>query len=303
MILLLILLTGLVVFPYVLERARLKMDETARADAPGDFCSLKNGLTHYRYFGPKTGPLVVCVHGLTTPCFVFEAMAKDLVAKGHRVLVYDHYGRGYSDRPRRAQDRQFFVEHLHELLDGLGEKHAFDLIGYSMGGVIASAFSADHPERVKHLILLAPAGMGHELGPLAKNALKVPLIGDWLFMAFYARMHRWGTEKERALLSSVEFIVDRQQRELGYRGFVPAILASLHGVLSKPSKSDHLMLATQNIEVTAIWGAEDAVIPISGKDTLMQWNAACRHIVILQAGHGLAYTHVAEVVQCLKSHR
>jgi len=41
MILLLILLTGLVAFPYVLERARLKMDETARADAPGDFCSLK----------------------------------------------------------------------------------------------------------------------------------------------------------------------------------------------------------------------------------------------------------------------
>lgn len=60
-------------------------------------------------------------------------MAKDIVAKGHRVLVYDHYGRGYSDSPRRVQDRQFFVEHLHELLDALGEKDAFDLIGYSMG--------------------------------------------------------------------------------------------------------------------------------------------------------------------------
>jgi len=111
------------------------------------------------------------VHGLTTPCFVFEAMAKDIVAKGHRVLVYDHYGRGSSDRPRRVQDRQFFVEHLHELLDALGEKDAFDLIGYSMGCVMASAFGADHPERVKHLILLAPAGMGHELDPMVKNAL------------------------------------------------------------------------------------------------------------------------------------
>jgi pimeloyl-ACP methyl ester carboxylesterase len=135
---------------------------------------------------------------------------------------------------------------------------------------------------------------------MAKSALKIPLIGNWLFMAFYAYMHRRGTEKERALVSSVEFIVDRQQSELGYRGFVPAILASLHGVLSKPSKEDHLMLATQNIEVTVIWGAEDVVIPISGKDTLMQWNAASRHIIIAQAGHGLAYTHAAEVVQCLQ---
>lgn len=98
----------------------------------------------------------------------------------------------------------------------------------------------------------------------------------------------------------MEFIFDCQKRELGYRGFVPAILASLHGALSKPSKADHLTLATQNIEVTAIWGAEDVVIPISGKDTLMQWNAASRHMVIAQAGHGLAYTHVAEVVQCLR---
>ena len=54
------------------------MGEIARADAPGDFCRLKNGLTHYRYFGPKTGALIVCIHGLTTPSFVFEALAEEL---------------------------------------------------------------------------------------------------------------------------------------------------------------------------------------------------------------------------------
>ena len=46
MIFLSILLLGFVAFPFALEHARFKMDETARADAPGDFCRLKNGLTH-----------------------------------------------------------------------------------------------------------------------------------------------------------------------------------------------------------------------------------------------------------------
>ena len=299
MIFLVIILIGCVAFPHGLERARLKMNETARSDAPGDFCKLKKGLTHYRYFGLKTGPLVVCIHGLTTPSFVFEAIAKELVVKGYRVLVYDHYGRGYSDRPSGVQDRKFFVEQLRELLATLGEKDAFDLIGYSMGGAIASAFGAKHPERIKKLILLAPAGMGHELGSLATIALRVPLFGTWAFMALYARIHRQGTEKERALVSDVNYVVDRQQRELNYLGFLPSVLASLRGILATSSQVDHQKLATKNIEVISVWGAEDMVIPISGKERLLKWNADSKHIVIAHARHGLAYTHVTEVMQDL----
>lgn len=299
MICLVTFLIGCVAFPFVLERARLKMDQTARADAPGDFCSLTKGLTHYRYFGPTVGPLVVCVHGLTSPSFIFEAMAKELVTNGYRVLVYDHYGRGFSDRPSGVQDRQFFVQHLYELLAALREKDAFDLIGYSMGGAIASAFGVEHPERIKKLILMAPAGMGHELGSLEAIALRVPLFGTWAFMALYAHMHRQGTEKERALVSEVNYVVDRQQRELNYLGFQPSVLASLRGILATSSQVDHQKLSTKNIEVVAVWGAEDTVIPISGKEKLIKWNSGSRHIVISHAGHGLAYTHVKEVIQYL----
>jgi pimeloyl-ACP methyl ester carboxylesterase len=302
MIFLAILLIVFIAFPYIMERSRLKMGEPSRADAPGDFCSLSKGLTHYRYFGPKTGPLVVCIHGLTTPSFVFEAIAKEFEAKGYRVLVYDHYGRGYSDRPSGVQDRQFFVEHLRELLDSLGEKDAFDLVGYSMGGAIASAFGAEHLDRIKKLILLAPAGMGHELGSLAKIAFRVPLFGNWAFMALYARLHRQVTEKERTLLSSVDYVVDRQQRELNYVGFLPSVLSSLRGILAISSRADHQRLAAHNIDIVAVWGAEDTVIPISGKEKLLNWNAGSRHIVIPHAGHGLAYTHVTEVMHDLSFH-
>ena len=84
------------------------MGETERAYAPGNFVALSKGLVHYRWFGEKHNDLVVCVHGLTTPSFVFESLAEYYVKIGKCVLVFDNYGRGYSDRPKGKQDKEFF---------------------------------------------------------------------------------------------------------------------------------------------------------------------------------------------------
>ena len=290
-VLICLLVFGVAFAPYIAERRRLVMDDDARADAPGAFIDLKHGRTHYRYFGPQSAPLAVCVHGLTTPSFVFEALADGLVAKGYRVLVYDHYGRGFSDRPNAAQDREFFVCHLDELLNALGEHEKFLLIGYSMGGAVAAAYTAAFAQRVRNLVLVAPAGMGHQLGPLANFIRVMPGIGDWLFMAGYGRNHRKGTEKERALHSAVPFVVDRQQRELQYRGFLPSVLSSLRNGLRAQAKADHQSIHEAGTKVVAIWGAADDVIPLDCKDKMAGWNPAAEQVVVPDQGHSLPYTH------------
>ena len=290
-VLICLLVLGVAFAPYIAERRRLVIDDDARADAPGEFIDLKHGRTHYRYFGPQSAPLAVCVHGLTTPSFVFEALADGLVAKGYRVLVYDHYGRGFSDRPTAAQDREFFVSHLDELLNALGEHEKFLLIGYSMGGAVAAAYTAAFAQRVRNLVLVAPAGMGHQLGPLANFVRVMPGIGDWLFMAGYGRSHRKGTEKERALHSAVPFVVDRQQRELQYRGFLPSVLSSLRNGLRAQAKADHQSIHEAGTKVVAIWGAADDVIPLDCKDKMAGWNPAAEQVVVPDEGHSLPYTH------------
>ncbi|MGB0686529.1 MAG: alpha/beta fold hydrolase [Paracoccaceae bacterium] len=290
-VLICLLVLGVAFAPYIAERRRLVMDDDARADAPGEFIDLKHGRTHYRYFGPQSAPLAVCVHGLTTPSFVFEALADGLVAKGYRVLVYDHYGRGFSDRPTAAQDREFFVSHLDELLNALGEHEKFLLIGYSMGGAVAAAYTAAFAQRVRNLVLVAPAGMGHQLGPLANFIRVMPGIGGWLFMAGYGRSHRKGTEKERALHSAVPFVVDRQQRELQYRGFLPSVLSSLRNGLRAQAKADHQSIHEAGTKVVAIWGAADDVIPLDCKDKMAGWNPAAEQVVVPDEGHSLPYTH------------
>ncbi|WP_150122055.1 alpha/beta fold hydrolase, partial [Sulfitobacter sp. HI0129] len=98
-------------------------------------------------------------------------------------LVYDLYGRGYSDRPRTRQDAQFFHRQLRELLDHVGVGDDITLIGYSMGGAIATSFAAEHPGRIQQLVLLAPAGMRVPAGRMINIIRSSPLLGDWLMHA------------------------------------------------------------------------------------------------------------------------
>lgn len=296
-----LLLAGGLALPFLREAMKPEMDEAARRDAPGAFAKLSRGLTHYRWSGPARGPVAVCVHGLTTPSFVWDGIAPGLGALGFRVLVYDLYGRGYSDRPEGPQDSAFFLTQLEELLEDQGVEGDITLIGYSMGGSIATAFAALYPERLRQLVLIAPAGLGHDLGALARWATRAGAIGHWAMLALFAHSFRKGTEAERQLPSSVAGIVDLQQAELRWRGFVPAVLRSVSGMVSEDMTEAHADIAEAGLPVLAIWAREDRVIPLSGMGRLAQINRSARQEVIDGAGHGLTYTHSDAVLHAIRA--
>ncbi|SHL28248.1 Pimeloyl-ACP methyl ester carboxylesterase [Roseovarius marisflavi] len=300
LLLILGLLALLVAAPYVIEALKPRMDERARRSAPGKFADLSRGRTHYRWLGATRGPVAVCVHGLTTPSFVWNGLTPGLGALGFRVLIYDLYGRGYSDRPSGPQDSAFFVTQLEELLEDQGIDGDITLLGYSMGGSVATAFAALFPERLRQLVLIAPAGLGHDLGPLAERVSQGGSLGRWAMQAFFARSFREGTEAERDLPISVEGIVDLQQGELRYRGFVPAVIASINGMVSEDLREEHRDISQSRVPVLAIWGREDTIIPLSSMGDLAQLNRAARQEVIEGAGHGLTYTHSDEVIHAMR---
>ena len=296
----LLVVAGIIAWPILRERRKPAMDDAARHDAPGEFVRLSRGVTHYQWFGGTRGPVAVCVHGLTTPSFVWGPIAQGLVALGFRVLVYDLYGRGYSDRPSGPQDAPFFVGQLADLLESQGVEDDITLLGYSMGGAIAAAYGATYPETLRQMVLIAPAGMGHDLGPVARLVQNYPRLGHWLMLALYGRSLREATEAERDLPSEIEGVVDLQQRELTYRGFVPGVLASLRGILDESREEDHEEISREGVPVLAIWGRDDEVIPITGMGKLAEWNRVVKHEVIEGAGHSLAYTHTDEVMYAMR---
>lgn len=281
--------------PALREAWRKPMTEDVRRAAPGAFVDLPDGRTHYCWLGRQRGPIAVCVHGLTTPSFVWRGLARKLASLGFRVLIYDLYGRGYSDRPKEANTPAFFVKQLHDLLSALDIDGDITLFGYSMGGVIASGFAAQHPGMLRRLILIAPAGMQTDLGRTAKFAAEWPLIGDWAFHMFYPSVLKRGYRAERDVEKSVERLEDMQLAELTYRGYLRSVLSSLRFTLRQPIPAIHKQVALNGVPVTAIWGRDDTAIPIAGLGQLAQWNRKAQQEVIEGAGHGLVYTHTDEL--------
>ncbi|WP_299285201.1 alpha/beta hydrolase [uncultured Tateyamaria sp.] len=298
-----VILLGLIAVPVTVELMRNSVDDKARADAPGDLALLSQGTTHYEWMGPERGPVAVCIHGLTTPSFVWRGMARGLALMGFRVLVYDLYGRGYSDRVRGTQDADFFLRQLLDLLRYEQVGGELTVFGYSMGGAIATHFSAKHPELVKQLVLIAPAGMVELGGGKLALARDLPIIGDWLFLLVYPFEVRRGIARDSVLPTSVDGVYDMQQRETGRRGYFPAVLSSLRGLLRGTTKDQHLAIAQAGVPVLAIWGDEDDVIPLSCKDALAEWNPDAQQAVVEGAGHALIHTHTDYVLEALRGSR
>jgi pimeloyl-ACP methyl ester carboxylesterase len=264
-------------------------------NAPGELVALGHGATHYRWFGPSKGPVVVAVHGLTTPMQAWQSVAEALAEEGYRVLCYDLYGRGFSDPPREAQTRAHFLGQLTDLLADQGIKESFVLMGFSMGGAIAVDFAAAQPERVARLVLVAPAG-------IAETGWDVHPQTGWrwlweLWVSYGPKRWRFRRDlkKAKGQPSEVRGIVAIQLWQLEQAGFWAAVRSSGAVYLPGMRQEEHRKIRTEEIPTLAIWGETDDVIPIAAMGTLAQWNPTAEHEVIAGADHGVAYTHGRQI--------
>jgi len=101
--------------------------------------------------GAGERPLVL-VHGFTGSRDDFADVVPDLADLGRLVLV-DQRGHGGSSNPGRGYSFEQLVADLLAFFDAVGIKRA-DLLGHSLGGMVALRFTLAHPDRVASLILM-----------------------------------------------------------------------------------------------------------------------------------------------------
>ena len=290
---------GLASIPWLIESRRHGI-EAFRDRAPGRFAKLSQGVTHYQWLGSARGPVIVCVHGLTTPSPVWYAIAEGLGKLGYRVLVYDLYGRGFSDAPRGAQDGAFFERQLLDMLDHQGLSDEVTLMGYSMGGSIAAHFTANHPHRVRRLILLASGGVWLRESKLVELARKLPFIGDWIHAVLVVRQDRRALRTRLGRTFDIKGIVELQLAEYESRGFVRSVLSSRRHMLSDTQEDVHRTIGRSGVPTIGIWAEKDEVIPLRSLGTMTQWNRSVRQEVIPAADHDVGFTHASEVIEVLR---
>ena len=126
------------------------------------------------------GPPLLLLHGFDSSFLEFRRLAPRL--KGSfQLFIPDLFGFGFSPRPPQATYGPAAVlNHLDQLLDQLPTSDAVGLIGASMGGSVAVELARRQPERVRDLLLLAPAG-------LTGQPMPVPPLLDRLGAWFLGR--------------------------------------------------------------------------------------------------------------------
>ncbi len=263
--------------------------------------NLSAGRTAYEWFGPQGGPVAVCIHGLTTPSYIFAGTARSMASLGYRTLTYDLWGRGGSDRPSGRQTPEYFLDQLQDLLGHEGINGPVTLIGYSMGAVLAARYAVEAAFQPRALILLAPAGFEPQPRSRAATLMKAPVIGDlWSRIAGRAALRR-AAEAARGQATLVPDLVDRQIRECDRPGYPASVLSSLRHTLTKPADDDHRALARMGVPLLAIWGDDDPVIGKTAIGRLAQLNPAAHHVQIAGAGHALPQTHPREVAEAIRA--
>ena len=136
---------------------RLDITDAVRKDTPGQFVRLTDGYTHFELAGPPGGHVVVLAAGFSVPYYIWDPTFKALTDAGFRVLRYDYYGRGFSDRPDKPYNDDFYVRQLTDLLDSQGIVASIDLAGLSFGGTVMTNFADKYPARVRSLIYVDPS--------------------------------------------------------------------------------------------------------------------------------------------------
>jgi pimeloyl-ACP methyl ester carboxylesterase len=123
----------------------------------------------YEDLGHGARPFVL-LHGFTGFRDDFREHLPALARLG-RTIVYDHRGHGESGRAPDAAGYSFaqLVDDLRVLLDALGVPRC-DLLGHSMGGMLALRFALDHPQRVASLVLMDTAARAPDQMPRAPLA-------------------------------------------------------------------------------------------------------------------------------------
>ena len=295
---LLLLLLLAVVSAYGIARSGSNpLDQAARNQLGGDYLETTQGVLSYTRQGPASAPVIILVHGFSTPKFVWEQITPTLLAAGFQVVTYDHLGRGFSDRPAGPYDAALYRSELTALITSLELATPLTLVGYSMGGANVVDFAATNPTQIKQLLLIAPAGYMRNAKSL--SLLTMPFLGEWFATVFGKQYARGAIKSEVEAGLAPPDMLDKFDQQVIYSGYTDALLSTLRHFPMADLADRYRIVGEANIPVTAIWGTADKIVPYEGA-ALMAEDIAQLQLITLPGGtHNITYTRAEEVAAAL----
>jgi pimeloyl-ACP methyl ester carboxylesterase len=258
------------------------LDSTSRTKMSGQFAKLSDGYTHYELSGPAGGRVVVLAAGFSVPYYIWDPTEKALTAAGFRVLRYDYYGRGYSDRPAIPFTDEMYVRQLDELLTSAQISGPIDLAGISFGAGLITSFADKHQDRIRSLIYFDPS---------IRKPYQLSLIEDmppvWNYLTAVLDERSWADGQYGDFLHPERFPDwgERYRDQMQYKGFRRARLSEIVAN-SEVDQGDQLKrVGAHPWPVLVIWGKQDNTVPFEDSEWFMKALPRGRLVAIEGSGH------------------
>ncbi|KAI0724500.1 alpha/beta-hydrolase [Cerioporus squamosus] len=233
----------------------------------GSYAPLLHGRVRYWILGPEDGTKVVLIHGVSTPSVSWKAIGPYLAQNGFRVLIYDLYGKGYSEAPHVSSDAILFVTQLALLMQYV-RWDAAHIVGFSMGGGVAAAFTASLPHLVAgKTTLIASAG-------LIETVPSPTIVSSKIALLQYRELR------------------ELQSSELpGYKRSLTSCFTDgpIRGLQSTFDKLADLSVgpASKPLQVLVIHGTDDEIVPYEEANKIKARVPQANVITVKGAGHDL----------------
>jgi pimeloyl-ACP methyl ester carboxylesterase len=210
----------------------------------------------------------------------------DALCADRPVWIPDLPGLGESATPPAPRDHEAVAAVLARGVDALLPAGAFDLAGFSFGGIVAAFLAGLRPQRVRRLILIGAGGLG-----LRKGEAKI--LRPWLNLADAAAREAAHRYNLGVLMLSTPGRIDPLAMHLYTRDLVRARVNSARSSRAEPLKRQ---LESLRLPTHGIWGRRD----VTARGKFAEIHALLRSAfpdaklkIIEDAGHWVQYEQAA----------
>jgi 2-hydroxymuconate-semialdehyde hydrolase len=230
----------------------------AGPSGPGtSFLSTPSGRVHLLDIGE--GDVILLTHGSGRSVADWQEGLADRLATKHRVVAFDNYGFGLSDRTHPLEyGNALWARQAIDVLDALGVERAV-VLGHSAGGVVAACLAADHPDRIRGAVLI---GHGLAMDPTQIVPL-LPGLGEFwtsqmtVFGDTFSDSHReksvaafriQGTRAALLTFIRRQYTIDGIRLLFGTYEDIKVPVLQLHGSLDQSIPLDAARAVTARLE-------------------------------------------------------
>ena len=241
----------------------------------------------FRRIGPSLGIPLVMLQRFRGNMDDWDPLVVDGLAYERPVVVFDGRGIGRSGGTTPS-DVDAMADDAAAFIDALGERHV-DLLGFSLGGMVAQQVLIARPDLVRTAILVGtgPRGSTGMFPPdVEKAASKIPADPQSLLSTFFEPSE----SSQSAGRRHIDRLMLRADREpAAGENTVRAHVAAIRAWAQKPASTDGL--ANVTLPVLVVSGSHDVMIPTTNAYNLSQQLPNGELIVYPDSGHGSLFQY------------